>query len=190
MATAKPPFRDRFGKFIGKLREQEHRQMAWNFTKSILLLAIAMIAALYANSVARGGRVIPSAIAAFIALSIAVWVAFPFCSTNGRRRRLGLAAVLHRVPAHAGRLDLHRGHDRGHVGSHQYQQQLALHGAVGPAGGDAALGVSLGLEFPVPPCRGGAPGSLLRQTGVPSGPVGKESQAGLPDFLTPGEPGR
>ena len=78
MATAKPPFRDRFGKFIGKLREQEHRQMAWNFTKSILLLAIAMIAALYANSVARGGRVIPSAIAAFIALSIAVWVAFRF----------------------------------------------------------------------------------------------------------------
>ncbi len=78
MATAKPPFRDRFQRFIGELREQEHRQMAWNFTKSILLLTIAMLAALYANSTARDGRVIPSAIAALIALSIAVWVGLRF----------------------------------------------------------------------------------------------------------------
>ena len=78
MATAKPPFRDRFERFIGELREREHRQMAWNFTKSILLLTIAMLAALYANSTARDGRVIPSAIAALISLSIAVWVSLRF----------------------------------------------------------------------------------------------------------------
>ena len=48
--------------------------MARHFAKSIILLGIAMLAALYSNSTARDGRIVPSAIGAFFALSIAVWV--------------------------------------------------------------------------------------------------------------------
>ena len=45
---------------------------------AIGLLAIAMIAALYSSSVARGGHVIGSALSAFLALGIAVWVGIKF----------------------------------------------------------------------------------------------------------------
>lgn len=52
--------------------------MARNFLKSMLLLGVAMLAALYANSSARDGRVFQSAIGAFIAISIAIWVGIRF----------------------------------------------------------------------------------------------------------------
>src|SRR5262245_40453486 len=49
-----------------------------NFTTSIGLLAIAMIAALYSSGVAREGRVWPASISAFAALGIALWVGIKF----------------------------------------------------------------------------------------------------------------
>src|SRR2546422_11647592 len=49
-----------------------------NFIMSIALLAIAMIAALYSSTATRDGRILPSAISAFIALGISVWVAWRF----------------------------------------------------------------------------------------------------------------
>ena len=52
--------------------------MARNFAKSMIMLGVALVAALYSNSSARDGRIISSAIGAMIALSIAVWVGFRF----------------------------------------------------------------------------------------------------------------
>ena len=49
-----------------------------NFSMSIGLLAIAMIAALYSSAATRDGRILPSAISASIALGISVWVAWRF----------------------------------------------------------------------------------------------------------------
>jgi uncharacterized protein (DUF58 family) len=49
-----------------------------NFATSIALLTIAMFAALYSSSATRDGRMIASAIAAMISLSIAVWVGIRF----------------------------------------------------------------------------------------------------------------
>src|SRR5256712_6986136 len=55
------------------------RSPMWkNFSTAIGLLAIAMIAALYSSTATRGGRILPSAISAFIALGISVWVAWRF----------------------------------------------------------------------------------------------------------------
>ncbi len=55
-----------------------HRAMWWNFSSSIGLLAIAMMAALYSSSAGRSGAVLPAAVSAFIALGIAVWVGIRF----------------------------------------------------------------------------------------------------------------
>jgi uncharacterized protein (DUF58 family) len=65
-----------------KLRERfadpVHRMMWRNFSSSIGLLAIAMLAALYSSSAGRGGRLVPAGIAALIALAIAIWVTIRF----------------------------------------------------------------------------------------------------------------
>ncbi len=53
--------------------------MMWkNFSTSIGLLAIAMMAALYSSSAARDGRLAPAGIGAVIALGIALWVTIRF----------------------------------------------------------------------------------------------------------------
>ncbi len=75
---AKTLIRARLESFRARLREEEHRQMARNFAKSMFMLGIALVAALYSNSSARDGRIIPSAIGALIAMAIAVWVGFRF----------------------------------------------------------------------------------------------------------------
>src|SRR5258708_3604702 len=49
-----------------------------NFLSSISLLTIAMLSALYSSSASQEGRLVASAISAFIALGIAVWVALKF----------------------------------------------------------------------------------------------------------------
>jgi uncharacterized protein (DUF58 family) len=49
-----------------------------NFSTSIGLLTIAMMAALYSSSMGRDGRVLAAGISALIALSIALWVGFRF----------------------------------------------------------------------------------------------------------------
>ena len=49
-----------------------------NFGTSIGLLTVAMMAALYSSGAGREGRVLAAAISAFVALGIAVWVAFRF----------------------------------------------------------------------------------------------------------------
>jgi len=49
-----------------------------NFLQSLLLLAIAMMAALYSSSAGREARVGAAITSAFVALSIAVWVGFRF----------------------------------------------------------------------------------------------------------------
>jgi uncharacterized protein (DUF58 family) len=49
-----------------------------HFLTSISLLSIAMVAALYSSSATRDGRMIASAIAALISLSIAIWVGVRF----------------------------------------------------------------------------------------------------------------
>ena len=59
-------------------REEHHRSMWRNFLKSIGLLTIAMMAALYSSSAGRDGRVAPAGISALIALGIAVWVGLKF----------------------------------------------------------------------------------------------------------------
>ncbi len=190
MATAKPPFRDRFERFIGELREREHRQMAWNFTKSILLLTIAMLAALYANSTARDGRVIPSAIAALISLSIAVWVSLRFVPrmaagvdwdwlpffTQYRLTRDGWIYIAATTVVMSAAINTSN--------NLLYMVLAALLAVM------VLSGFLSGLELPVPASRGEAPRSLLRPAGVSGCPNGKESQAALPDFLAPGEPGR
>jgi uncharacterized protein (DUF58 family) len=49
-----------------------------NFLSSISLLTIAMLSALYSSSASRDGRLLASAVSAFIALGIAIWVALKF----------------------------------------------------------------------------------------------------------------
>ena len=49
-----------------------------NFLSSIGLLTIAMISALYSSSATKDGRLLASAISAFIALGIAIWVGLRF----------------------------------------------------------------------------------------------------------------
>ena len=49
-----------------------------NFMTALGLLAIAMVSALYSSSVARTGHVAASAISAFLALGIAIWVGIKF----------------------------------------------------------------------------------------------------------------
>jgi uncharacterized protein (DUF58 family) len=49
-----------------------------SFSTSIGLLTIAMMAALYSSNATRDGRMIASALSAFLALGIAVWVALRF----------------------------------------------------------------------------------------------------------------
>ncbi len=49
-----------------------------SFSTSIGLLAIAMMSALYSSGATRDGRLLASAISAFLALGIAVWVAWKF----------------------------------------------------------------------------------------------------------------
>ena len=49
-----------------------------NFSTSVGLLAIALMAALYSSTATQNGRMLPSAISAFIALAISAWVAWKF----------------------------------------------------------------------------------------------------------------
>src|SRR5262245_18754488 len=49
-----------------------------HFLKSIGLLTVAMIAALYSSNAGRDGRVVGAAVSAFLALGIAIWVAIRF----------------------------------------------------------------------------------------------------------------
>jgi uncharacterized protein (DUF58 family) len=49
-----------------------------NFSASIGLLAVALMAALYSSSAGRDGRVLPAAVSAFLALGIAIGVAIKF----------------------------------------------------------------------------------------------------------------
>src|SRR5207237_6316020 len=49
-----------------------------SFLSSIGLLTIAMMSALFSSSATKDGRLLASAISAFIALGIAIWVAFRF----------------------------------------------------------------------------------------------------------------
>src|SRR5262245_26504257 len=49
-----------------------------HFLKSIGLLTIAMIAALYSSNAGGDGRVVGAAVSAFLALGIAIWVAIKF----------------------------------------------------------------------------------------------------------------
>ena len=72
------PIRRRLRGLFDEMRHEPHRQMARNFAKSIILLGIAMLAAVYSNSTARDGRIVPSAIGAFIAMAIAIWVGVRF----------------------------------------------------------------------------------------------------------------
>src|SRR5262249_37151451 len=54
-------------------------KLMWkNFLSSITLLAIALISALYSSSATKDGRMVASAISAFVALGIAVWVSLKF----------------------------------------------------------------------------------------------------------------
>jgi len=61
-----------------RLADPTHRMMWRHFGSSIGLLTIAMLAALYSSSAARGGRLAPAGISALIALAIAIWVAIRF----------------------------------------------------------------------------------------------------------------
>ena len=68
---------------LAKLRDMldrhKHLHPMWkNFSASIGLLTIAMMSALYSSGATRDGRVFASAISAFLALGIAVWVALRF----------------------------------------------------------------------------------------------------------------
>jgi hypothetical protein len=70
--------RRRLDALILQIRSEQHGQMARNFAKSMLMLGAAMVAALYANSSARQGRVFSAGTAALIAMGIAIWVGVRF----------------------------------------------------------------------------------------------------------------
>jgi uncharacterized protein (DUF58 family) len=57
---------------------QSRVKMWKNFLSSIGMLTIAMMSALYSSSATRHGRMLPSAVSAFIALGIAIWVGLKF----------------------------------------------------------------------------------------------------------------
>ena len=80
LSLAPAPSRERQRKFTKDVRPQQrrHRQLARHFFKSMLLLGIAMLAALYSSSSARDGQIVSAAVGAFIALSIAIWVGVRF----------------------------------------------------------------------------------------------------------------
>src|SRR5262249_1749466 len=60
-------------------------KLMWkNFLSSITLLAIALISALYSSSATKDGRMLASAISAFVALGIAVWVSLKFVARLAR----------------------------------------------------------------------------------------------------------
>ena len=61
-----------------RLADPTHRMMWRNFSRSIGLLSIAMMSALYSSSAARDGRLAPAGVGALIALSIAIWVSIRF----------------------------------------------------------------------------------------------------------------
>lgn len=65
-------------KLWDKFPDKQHRTMWKNFSTSIGLLTVAMMAALYSSGATRDGRMLGSVISAFIALSIAVWVGIRF----------------------------------------------------------------------------------------------------------------
>ena len=74
------PIGERLRKLAREFRSehQRHSLMARHFLKSMVLLGIAMLAALYSNSSARDGQIVSAGIGAFIALSIAIWVGVRF----------------------------------------------------------------------------------------------------------------
>ncbi len=74
------PIRDQLRALAEEFRAErrKHREYARNFFKSMLLLGIAMLAALYSNSSARDGQIVSAGIGAFIAMSIAIWVGVRF----------------------------------------------------------------------------------------------------------------
>ena len=74
------PIRDQLRALAEEFRAEraEHREYARNFFKSMLLLGIAMLAALYSNSSARDGQIVSAGIGAFIAMSLAIWVGVRF----------------------------------------------------------------------------------------------------------------
>lgn len=55
-------------------RRTEEHPVVGSFVRALTFLSISMVAALYANSAARDGRIIASGMAALVAMSIAVWV--------------------------------------------------------------------------------------------------------------------
>jgi uncharacterized protein (DUF58 family) len=55
-----------------------HHSMWKSFGSSIGLLTLAMMSALYSSAATRDGRILPSAVSAFLALGISIWVAFKF----------------------------------------------------------------------------------------------------------------
>jgi uncharacterized protein (DUF58 family) len=77
---SRTPIGERLGKLAQELRSerQRHSLMARHFLKSMVLLGIAMLAALYSNSSARDGQIVSAGIGAFIALSLAIWVGVRF----------------------------------------------------------------------------------------------------------------
>jgi uncharacterized protein (DUF58 family) len=58
--------------------ESTRRSMWKNFSQSMTLLGVAMVAALYSSSAGRDGRVIAAGVSALLALGLAVWVALRF----------------------------------------------------------------------------------------------------------------
>jgi uncharacterized protein (DUF58 family) len=59
-------------------QDERHRSMWKNFSQSIGLLTIAMMAALYSSSVGRDGRLLAAVASASVALSISIWVGVRF----------------------------------------------------------------------------------------------------------------
>src|SRR5262245_10153309 len=70
----------RLGRRLAAMVPSDGRQKSlWkNFLRSILLLTVAMVAALYSTSSAREGQVTEAATASLVALGIALWVGIRF----------------------------------------------------------------------------------------------------------------
>jgi uncharacterized protein (DUF58 family) len=71
---AKNRTRERLRKMLEESTATRHRT-ARNFLKSMFLLGVALISALYSNGAASEGRIASAGLGALIAMSIAVWVA-------------------------------------------------------------------------------------------------------------------